>query len=74
MLFKGTLMQIWKSPHMFVFISKHSPENFAFLILGTLELYTHKVCEVFVYKHKETIEYVKKVSLLFKKNTISTGE
>ena len=74
MLFKGTLMQIWKSPHMFVFISKHSPENFAFLILGTLELHTHKVCEVFVYKHKETIEYVKKVSLLFKKNTIFTGE
>ena len=35
-------------------------ENFAFLILTiTLELYTRKVCEMFVYKHAETIEYVK---------------
>ena len=33
--------------------------NVAFLILGILELYTGKVCEIFVYKHTETIEYVK---------------
>ena len=52
-------MQIWISTYMFVFIQKHYPENFAFLILGILELHTRKVCEMFVYKHAETIEYVK---------------
>ena len=33
---------------MFVFLQKQYPENFAFLILGILELYTHKVFEIFV--------------------------
>ena len=56
---KGTLMQIWKSPYVFRFIQKKYPENFAFLILGILELYARKVCEMFVYKHTETKEYVK---------------
>ena len=36
---------------MFVFIQKKYPENFAFLFLKILELYTRKVCEMFVYKH-----------------------
>ena len=44
---------------MFVVIYKYYPENFAFLILGILELYTRKVCKMFVYKHTETIEHVK---------------
>ena len=57
---KGTLMQIWNSPCMFLFIYKYYPENFAFLTLRVLELYTRKVCVMFVYKHTETIEYVKK--------------
>ena len=52
-------MQIWKSSHMFVFIQIYYPENFAFLILGILELYICKVCKMFVYKHTETKEYVK---------------
>ena len=56
---KGTLMQIWKSPYMFVFIQQKYPENFAFLLPRILELYTRKVCKTFVYKHTETIEYVK---------------
>ena len=38
---------------------KNSPENFAFLILGILELYTRKVREMLFYKHTETIEYDK---------------
>ena len=59
-LLKGTLMQIWKSPYMFLFIWKYYPENFAFLISSILELYNRKVCEMFVYKHTETIKYVKK--------------
>ena len=44
---------------MFVFIKKYSPENFAFLILGILELYKRKVCEMIVYKYTETTESVK---------------
>ena len=34
-------------------------QNFAFLNLRVLELYTRKVFEIFVYKHTDTIEYVK---------------
>ena len=56
---KGILMQIWKSPYMFVLMQKQNSENFPFWILGILELYTRKVCKMFVYKHTETIEYVK---------------
>ena len=56
---KGALIQIWKSTHMPVFLWKYPPENFAFLILGALELHTRKACQMFVYKHTETIEYVK---------------
>ena len=44
---------------MFVFIEQPYPENFLFLIQIVLELYTRKVCKIFVYKHTETIEYVK---------------
>ena len=43
LVFKGTLMQIWKSPYMFVLIWKQYPENFAILILRSLELFA---CEV----------------------------
>ena len=52
-------MQILKSPYIFVFTLKQYAENFAFLFLRILELYNRKVCETFVYKHTETIEYVK---------------
>ena len=40
---KLTLMQIWKSPNMFLFIQKQYPENFAFLILTIHELFTREV-------------------------------
>ena len=53
-------MQIWKSPYMFLLIQKYYPENFAFLILKILELFTRKVREIFVYKRTEVTEYVKK--------------
>ena len=56
---KGTLMQIWKSSYMFVFIQKWYPENSAFLFLWILELYIRKVYKMFIYKHRETIEYFK---------------
>ena len=57
---KGTLMQIWKSPYMFLFILKYYPENFTFLILRIRELYTRKFRGMFVYKQIKTIEHVKK--------------
>ena len=57
-ILKGRLIRIWKSAYILVFI-KIIPWKFAFLILGTVELYTCKVCEMFVYKHIETTEYVK---------------
>ena len=44
---------------MFLFLQKYYPENFAFLILEIHELNTRKVCEMFIYKHTETIAYVK---------------
>ena len=56
---KGTLMQI---ENLLICLCSHKNntlKNFAFLILGVLELYTRKVCKMFVYKHTETIEYVK---------------
>ena len=59
-ILKGTLMQTWKYPNMFLFLQKYYPENFSFLILRILKLFTRKVCEMFVYKQTETIEYVKK--------------
>ena len=45
---------------MFVFREKYYPENFAFLIPRIFHLFTRKVYEMFVYKHTETMEYVKK--------------
>ena len=41
--FKGTLMQIWKSPNMFQFLQKQDPEIFTFLTLIILELFARKV-------------------------------
>ena len=65
---KGTLMQIWKSPHMFVFIWKKYVEGFTSKHLLLFEINTRMICEKFVCKHSETIEYVKS-SLLLKKFT-----
>ena len=42
---KGTRMQVWKSSYIFLFTSKQYPENFTFLNLRILELFTRKVCE-----------------------------
>ena len=60
-------MQIWKSSYIFFFIYKYCPENVAFLILRIFELYTRKVCKMFVYKHTETIEYIKKLANFLEK-------
>ena len=44
-VFKGTLMQILKSPYTFVLTRKQYLENFPFSILRTLELFVGKVCK-----------------------------
>ena len=41
-IIKGTLMQNWKSPYMLVFLQEQYPENFSFLILKILELFSVK--------------------------------
>ena len=43
--FKGTLMQIWKSSDIFVFIQNQYPENLALLILKIPELFAREVCK-----------------------------
>ena len=55
---KGTLMQIWKFANVFVFMWKKYVEGF---ILKHLLFYIcrSRICEKFVYKHSEIIEYVK---------------
>ena len=56
---KGTLMQIWKSTNIFFFIRKWYVENFTLKHLSLFEICTCEICEKFVYKHSEIIEYVK---------------
>ena len=55
---KSTLMQIWKSGNTFVFIWKYV-ENFTQKHLLLFETWAREMCEKFVYKHSETIEFVK---------------
>ena len=50
---------------MFVFVEKQYTENLALLIPRVFELFTRKVCKMFVYKHTEKIEYVKKWDTYF---------
>ena len=40
-------------------MNSYSNENFTLLIVRIFELYTRKVCEMFVNKHSETIEHIK---------------
>ena len=51
-------MQIWKSINIFVFIWEFV-EDFTLKHILLFERYAHEICEKFVYKHLEAIEYVK---------------
>ena len=51
-------MQISKSDNIFACLGKYV-EDFILKHLLLLEIYTSEICEKFVYKHSETIEYVK---------------
>ena len=57
--FKGTLMQIWKSGNILVFVRKQYVEDFTLKHLPLFEIYSHEICGKFVYQNLETIEYVK---------------
>ena len=70
---KGTLMQIWKSANMFVFIWKEHVENFILKHLLLFEICAREICESFftnIQKQKNML----KISLLFKKFTNFTGK
>ena len=54
---KGILTQIWISVNIFVFIEKL--KNFILKHLLLFEIYACEISAKFVYKHSETIEYVK---------------
>ena len=43
---KSILMQIWKSPYVFLFIQNQYLENLSFLILRILELFARDVCKL----------------------------
>ena len=66
---KGALMQIWNSANIFVFLWKYV-EDFTLKHLLLFKIWARETCEKFVYKHTETIEYVKS----FKKLTNFTGK
>ena len=57
-IFKGTLMQIWESANIFVFVWKYYVDDFILKHLLLFEICARKTCEKFLYKHSETIEYV----------------
>ena len=52
-------MQILKSANIFVFMWKNYVEDFSLKHLLISEICAREICEKFVYKHSETIEYVK---------------
>ena len=58
-VFKGTLMQIWKSTNIFVYIWKYHDDDFRLKHVLLFEMCAKEICEKFVYKHSETIDYVK---------------
>ena len=49
----GTLMKIWKSPKIFVFIWKWYVEGFTLKHLLPFQVCAHELNETFVYKHTD---------------------
>ena len=52
-------MQIWKSANISVFIQNKYVEDFTIKHLLLFEISARGIFEKFVYKHSETIKYVK---------------
>ena len=57
-IIKSTLIQIWKSAKIFVFIWKWYFEDFTLKHVLLFEICSREICEKFVYKHSQTMEYV----------------
>ena len=55
-------MQNWKSANIFVFIEKYYVEDLILKHLLFFKICACEICEEFVYKHSETIEYFKKLA------------
>ena len=53
-------MQILKSANIFVFIWKWYVEDFILKHILLFDKCAREICETFIYKHSEIIEYVKK--------------
>ena len=73
---KGTFMQTWKFPFMFQFIWKYYPENFAFLALRIVKLFTRKVCVKRVWNNSVilTMHNTKFLGCYFHMNIIMYGD
>ena len=56
---KGKLMHIWKSANIFVFIWKKYVEDSILKNPLLFEICAREIHEKFVYRHSQTIEYVK---------------
>ena len=72
-VFKGVLMQIWKSVNIFVFIWKWYVDDFTLKHLLLFEICARKICKKFVYKLLKQ-QNMLKISLLFRKFTNFTGK
>ena len=58
--FKGTIIQIWKSASMFVFVSKKYVEDVTLKRLLLFEISVWEIIlQTFVYKHSETKVFIK---------------
>ena len=58
-IIKGSLMQIWECANIFVFKLKQYVEDFTLKHILLFEIWAGEICEKLLYKHSETIEYVK---------------
>ena len=56
---KRTLMQIWKSANIIFSIWNKFVEDFTLKHPLLFNIYAWEICQKFVYKDSETIEYVK---------------
>ena len=52
-------MQIWKAANIFVFFWKQYVKDFTFKHILRFKICAREIGEMLVYKHSETLEYVK---------------
>ena len=65
-MFKGTLMQIWKSANIFLFMWNQYVEDLTLRQLLIFEIYMGEICKKFFYEKKLSNSFIKawlKISL-----------